>query len=56
MPVYIYKCPCGHIEQVVHGITSNPVVKCGECVDCVMSRVPAVGGVAFVGEGWGKDA
>lgn len=55
MPVYVYQCPCGHTAELTHSIYDEQSPLCPECDGCTMIRKPSVGGVAFVGNGWGKD-
>lgn len=51
MPVYLYRCACGHQEDVLHSITASVAIMCPVCIE-EMARVPSVGGVAFKGDGW----
>lgn len=56
MPTYTYRCPvCKHVRDVVHKITEDPAVHCGECEDTpVMERV--ISGIRdrflLKGKGW----
>jgi len=54
MPSYIYQCACGYRVEVLHGMLEEPLIECKHCL-IVMERKPQVGGVSFVGSGWGKD-
>ncbi len=54
MPVYTYKCSCGHTEDVLHSINAVVAIVCPECTKD-MERKPSLGGVAFTGGGWGRD-
>lgn len=51
MPVYLYRCECGHQEDVLHGINAEVRVVCDDCMK-EMERKPSLGGVAFNGAGW----
>ena len=54
-PAYVYLCGCGALATISHSIGDDPVMRCLECGD-VMVRKPALGGVAFIGDGWaGKE-
>jgi putative FmdB family regulatory protein len=42
MPSYDYKCEhCGHIQEVIHRITEDPVIPCPKCMNHDV-RIPMV--------------
>ena len=39
MPLYVYRCPHNHDEELAHGFNQNPLVLCALDAE-VMNRVP----------------
>lgn len=49
MPTYDYRCPdCGHVEEVVHSIKSDPDIKCSSCNKCLMQRMISSNTTGFI--------
>jgi putative FmdB family regulatory protein len=51
--IYEYECNgCSNIQEEMHGMKENPVIKCKEC-DEIMQRIISGGsGVIFKGGDW----
>ena len=54
MPIYDYVCEsCGHVMEVVHGISAAGPTECPECGG-VLAKAFAAPAIHFRGSGWAK--
>lgn len=51
MPVYLYRCSCGHTEEQLHSVKEDPQFVCPHCGEDLKRR-PSLAGVSFAGDGW----
>jgi putative FmdB family regulatory protein len=56
MPIYIFKCPNGHVfEENLPISLDTDTIECDKCT-LTAKKVPAIGGFSLKGDGWpGKD-
>jgi len=55
MPTYEYQCPkCDALRSMIHPMSENPALECIVC-NTPMKRTFKIGGVSFVGGGWGSS-
>lgn len=51
MPIYLYRCDCKEIRDIIHGMSESPKVNCLVCRGD-MVRVPQAPSVSFQGSGF----
>jgi putative FmdB family regulatory protein len=51
MPLYQYKCQCGHIQEITHRMADTPIVHCPQCVAVMIKQLSAPQ-VTFNGSGF----
>jgi putative FmdB family regulatory protein len=52
MPIYEYKCPNGHLFEVIHGMTEPPPEACEVCGAAPLQRVLHPVAVHYKGSGF----
>jgi putative FmdB family regulatory protein len=52
MPIYEYKCPNGHLIEVIHGMSEPGPESCPECAAAPLVRVLHPVAVHFKGSGF----
>jgi putative FmdB family regulatory protein len=52
MPIYEYKCPNGHLFEVIHGMTEPPPAACEVCGAAPLQRVLHPVAVHYKGSGF----
>jgi putative FmdB family regulatory protein len=52
MPLYEYKCPNGHLFEVIHGMTESPPETCEVCGASPLQRVLHPVAVHYKGSGF----
>ena len=52
MPIYEYKCPNGHLFEVIHGMTEPSPQKCEVCGESPLERVLHPVAVHYKGSGF----
>lgn len=53
MPTYSYQCKrCSHIQDIFHGMSAKPAVKCDKCGGPCMKLLGTGAGIIFKGSGF----
>jgi putative FmdB family regulatory protein len=52
LPIYEYKCPNGHLTEVIHGMTEPSPEKCPVCGEAPLQRVLHPVAVHYKGSGF----
>ena len=52
MPIYEYRCPNGHLTEVIHGMTEPSPEKCPVCGEAPLQRVLHPVAVHYKGSGF----
>jgi putative FmdB family regulatory protein len=52
LPIYEYKCPNGHLTEVIHGMTEPSPEKCPVCGESPLQRVLHPVAVHYKGSGF----
>ncbi len=53
MPTYSYQCRrCGNIQDIFHGMSATPLIKCAECGGACTKLLGTGAGIIFKGSGF----